>query len=102
MGFEQVQFRGSAEREFDRLTRVQQKAIYNKIKSLESDACPSDSKGLEDYAPLRRIKAAHVRAIYDPEPPDASGRIFIRRISVSHSIYDFEELSQYQSGKWRL
>ena len=91
-----VHFRQSAEREFDRLSRVQQIAIYNKLKSLESDPCPADSKELEDYAPLRRIKASNVKAIYDPEPPDTSSRIFIWRIGVTHSIYDFEELSQYQ------
>jgi mRNA-degrading endonuclease RelE of RelBE toxin-antitoxin system len=94
-----VQFRESAERELDRLSRVQQQAIYNKLKSLESDPCHADAKALEDYVPPRRIKKADVRAIYDPEPPDASRRIFIWRISVSHSIYDFEELSQYQSDR---
>jgi hypothetical protein len=83
-------------REFDRLSRVQQIAIYNKLKSLESDPCPAGSKELEDYAPLS-FKASNVKAIYDPEPPDTSSRIFIWRICVSHSIYDFEELSQYQS-----
>ena len=90
---------GFIKRKRDSLSRVQQKAIYNRLKSLKSDPCPADSKALEDYAPLMRIKKANVRAIYDPEPPDASGRIFISRIGVSHSIYDFEELSQYQSDK---
>jgi hypothetical protein len=83
MALSKVQFRERPEREFDSLNRVQQKAIYSKLKSLESDPCPADSKALEDYAPLRRTKKANVSAIYDPGPPDASGRIFIWRIGVS-------------------
>jgi mRNA-degrading endonuclease RelE of RelBE toxin-antitoxin system len=31
-----VQFRKSAEREFDRLSGVQQKAIYDKLKSIDN------------------------------------------------------------------
>jgi mRNA-degrading endonuclease RelE of RelBE toxin-antitoxin system len=92
-----VQFRESAEREFGRLSRVQQKAIYDKLRSLESDPRPTDSKELEGFAPLRRIKASDVRAIYDPEP-DSKDRIFIWRIGTDHSIYALDELfKEYQS-----
>jgi mRNA-degrading endonuclease RelE of RelBE toxin-antitoxin system len=86
-----VVFRESAQREFERLSGVQRKEIYNRLKSLETDPCPADSKMLDKYAPLRRIKAGNVRAIYDPEP-DSRNRIFILRIGIDHSIYELEEL----------
>jgi mRNA-degrading endonuclease RelE of RelBE toxin-antitoxin system len=96
-----VQFRKSAQREFERLSRVQKKAIYDKLKSLESDPCPDDSEELEGHAPLRRIKEGEVRAIYDPVP-DSRDRIFIWRIGVDHTIYELEELfKEYQSEERR-
>jgi mRNA-degrading endonuclease RelE of RelBE toxin-antitoxin system len=92
-----VRLRPDAEQEFYRLSRVQQKAIAIKLKSLEKTPCPDDSKELDGYPPLRRIKAGDVRAIYDPEP-DSKGRIFVWRIGTDHSIYELEELfKEYQA-----
>ena len=55
-----VRLRKDVQRDFDRLSRVQQKAILKKLKSLESDPRPADSKELDGFAPLRRIKAGDV------------------------------------------
>jgi mRNA-degrading endonuclease RelE of RelBE toxin-antitoxin system len=88
-----IQLRKSAEREFDRLSRVQKKAIYEKLRSLEVDPCPPDSKELEGHAPFRRIKAGDVRAIYDPEP-DSKDRIFVLRIGTDHAVYDLGHSEQ--------
>ena len=94
-----VIFRESAEREFGRLSGVQRKAIFDKLKSLESNPYPADSKTLDKYAPLRRIKAGNVRAVYDPKP-DSRDRIFILRIGFDHSIYDLDELvKEYHSDE---
>jgi mRNA-degrading endonuclease RelE of RelBE toxin-antitoxin system len=60
-----VIFRRSAEKEFDALTQGQRKALFEKLKLLESDSAPPDTVELKGYAPLRRIKAGDVRAIYD-------------------------------------
>jgi mRNA-degrading endonuclease RelE of RelBE toxin-antitoxin system len=81
-----VRLRKDVQRDFDRLSRVQQKAILEKLKSLESDPRPAGSKELEGFAPLRRIKAGDVRAIYDPEP-DTRDRIWVWRIGTDHEIY---------------
>ena len=80
-----VRLRKDVQRDFDRLSRVQQKAILKRLKSLESDPRPAGSKELEGFAPLRRIKAGHVRAIYDP---DARDRIWVWRIGTDHEIYE--------------
>jgi mRNA-degrading endonuclease RelE of RelBE toxin-antitoxin system len=82
-----VRLRKDVQRDFGRLSRVQQKAILKKLKSLESDPRPADSKELEGFAPLRRIKAGDVRAIYDPEP-DARDRIWVWRIGTDHELYE--------------
>ena len=92
-----VRLKKDAQRDFDRLNRVNQKSILAKLKFLESDPCPDDSKELEGYAPLRRIKAVDVRAIYDPEP-DSRDRIWVWRIGTDHSIYELDELfKEYRS-----
>jgi mRNA-degrading endonuclease RelE of RelBE toxin-antitoxin system len=82
-----VRLRRDVQRDFDRLSRIQQKAILEKLKSLESDPYPAGSKELEGFAPLRRIKAGDVRAIYDPEP-DSWDRIWVWRIGTDHEIYE--------------
>jgi mRNA-degrading endonuclease RelE of RelBE toxin-antitoxin system len=82
-----VRLRKDVQRDFDRLSRVQQKAILKKLKSLESDPRPADSKELDGFAPLRRIKAGDVRAIYDPEP-DTRDRIWVWRIGTDHELYE--------------
>jgi mRNA interferase RelE/StbE len=81
-----VIFRRSAEKEFNALTQGQRKALFERLKLLESDPAPPDTVELKGYAPLRRIKAADVRAIYDE--PDAKQRIFILRIGTDHTVYD--------------
>ncbi len=96
-----VRLRDDTVHEFKRLSRIQQKAIAAKLKSLENDPCPPDSKGLDGYAPLRRIKAGDVRAIYDPTP-DARDRIFVWRFGTDHLIYQLDELfKDYQSEQTR-
>jgi mRNA-degrading endonuclease RelE of RelBE toxin-antitoxin system len=81
-----VIFRESAEKEFDALTQGQRKALFEKLKLLETDPAPPGTDELAGYAPLRRIKAGNARAIYDE--PDARGRIFILRVGTDHNIYD--------------
>lgn len=80
-----VIFRTSAEKEFAALTQGQKKALFAKLKLLETDPAPSESVQLKGYAPLRRIKAGDARAIYDE--PDEKGRIFILRVGTDHDIY---------------
>ena len=81
-----VIFRTSAEKEFAALTQGQKKALFAKLKLLETDPAPFESVELKGYAPLRRIKAGDARAIYDE--PDEKGRIFILRVGTDHDIYD--------------
>jgi len=86
-----VIFRKSAEKEFDALSQGQRKALFDKLKLLESNPAPVETVELKGYAPLRRIKAGNVRAIYDP--PDERGRIFILRIGTDHDVYhDIDDL----------
>jgi mRNA-degrading endonuclease RelE of RelBE toxin-antitoxin system len=84
-------FRESAQREFERLGTVEKRAIDRKFQILENDPCPAESKAIDKYAPLRRIKAGHVRVIYDPEP-DSRNRLYILRVGIDHSIYDLDDL----------
>lgn len=86
-----VIFRESAEKEFEALSPGRRKALFEKLKLLESDPAPAETTELEGYAPLRRIKAGDARAIYDE--PDAKGRIFVLRVGSDHDIYEnIEEL----------
>jgi mRNA-degrading endonuclease RelE of RelBE toxin-antitoxin system len=74
-----------------RLSTVEKRAIDRKFQVLENDPCPAESKALDKYAPLRRIKAGYVRVIYDPEP-DSRNRLYILRVGIDHSIYDLDDL----------
>jgi mRNA-degrading endonuclease RelE of RelBE toxin-antitoxin system len=86
-----VHFRKSAEKEFGALSPGLKKALFQKLKLLESDPAPAETVELRGYAPLRRIKAGAARAIYDE--PDANGRIFVLRVGSDHAIYEnIEEL----------
>jgi mRNA-degrading endonuclease RelE of RelBE toxin-antitoxin system len=91
-------FRGESLKEFEHLTQGQRKAIAEKIKALENNPF-GEGKTLENYAPLRRVKAGDARMIYDPEP-DAKGRLSILAFGTDHSIYELDELlKEYLSGK---
>jgi mRNA-degrading endonuclease RelE of RelBE toxin-antitoxin system len=91
-------FRASAQKEFERLSQGQRKAISEKLKALEADPF-AEGKTIEKYAPLRRVKAGDVRVIFDPEA-DAKGRLFIWRIGSDHSVYDLDDLfKEYRSNK---
>jgi mRNA-degrading endonuclease RelE of RelBE toxin-antitoxin system len=81
-----VIFRQSAAKEFDALSQGQKKALFEKLKLLESDPVPPESVELMGYAPLRRIKAGDARAIYDE--PDTKRRIFILRVGSDHDVYN--------------
>jgi mRNA-degrading endonuclease RelE of RelBE toxin-antitoxin system len=80
-----VIFDERAEKEFAALSQGQRKAIFDKLKLLETDPAPPGSVELKKYAPLRRIKAGDARAIYDE--PDGNDRIFVLRIGTDQSIY---------------
>ena len=80
-----VIFRESAEREFDALSDGERKAIAKELKKLTKTHKPRGSVELSGYAPLRRVKAGGVRAIYDE--PDSRNRIFVLRIGTNHDVY---------------
>jgi mRNA-degrading endonuclease RelE of RelBE toxin-antitoxin system len=86
-----VIFDDRAEKEFVALSPGRRKALWDKLKLLETDPAPSEATQLRGYEPLRRIKAGDARAIFDE--PDANDRIFILRVGVDHDIYgDLEQL----------
>ena len=93
-----VIFRESAEKEFDALSQGRKKALFQRLKLLETDPAPAETVELRGYAPLRRIKAGDARAIYDE--PDAKGRIFILRVGTDHDVYEnIEELVDEENDK---
>lgn len=85
MGYTVI-FRESAQKEFEALSQGRKKALFDKLKLLESDPAPPETVELEGYAPLRRIKAGDARAIY--EEPDSRNRIYILRVGIDHDIYE--------------
>jgi mRNA-degrading endonuclease RelE of RelBE toxin-antitoxin system len=80
-----VIFRKSAEKEYEALSDGERKAITQELKKLRITNRPRGSVELTGYAPLRRIKAGGVRAIYDE--PDSKNRIFVLRIGTNHDVY---------------
>ena len=86
-----VIFEKSAQKEFEALGDGQRKAIFKELRKLEKSPAPPGCKALKGYAPLRRLKAGAVRAIYDE--PDGRNRIFVLRIGIDHSVYsDLDDL----------
>jgi mRNA interferase RelE/StbE len=91
-----VIFDQRAEKEFEALSQGQRKALFDKLKILETNPAPPGTVELKGYAPLRRIKAGDARAIYDE--PDAKGRIFVLRIGTDHDIYENIEQLLYEEN----
>lgn len=81
-----------AENEFAALSQGQRKAIVKEIDQLYSDLKPAGSDELKGYAPLRRLKAGMIRAIYDPSTGPEKARI-LRIGHRKQGVYDkLEEL----------
>ena len=60
MGYTVI-FGEMAEKEFEALSPGRKKALFQKLKLLESDPAPAEAVMLRGYAPLRRIKAGDAR-----------------------------------------
>ncbi|WP_408033806.1 type II toxin-antitoxin system RelE family toxin [Thalassovita litoralis] len=84
MKFE-ILFRSAAMKQFQALSKTDQRLVAAKIDKLGEDASPAGSKKLKGHDSLWRIRSGSLRVVY--LQPDSEGRIFILKIGNRGRIY---------------